>query len=118
VACSGCQIAGSRDGRFETDFYRITGGSTGYGADTITATAVADDEGSVSSVSGRNFGGGSTTKSNRAKADRAGRYEIDGYALLLTFDNGRVERLPFFFADDAKQEIWFRDAVFSMPEKN
>jgi hypothetical protein len=111
-------VSFTRDGRFETDFYSITGGSTGYGADTITATAVADDEGSVSSVSGPNFGGGSTTKSNRAKADRTGRYEIDGYALLLTFDNGRVERLPFFFADDAKQEIWFRDAVYSIPDKD
>ncbi len=110
-------VSFTRDGRFETDFYSITGGSTGYGADTITATAVADDEGSVSSVSGPNFGGGSTTKSNRAKADRAGRYEIDGYTLLLTFDNGRVERLPFFFADDGKREIWFRDAVYSIPKK-
>ncbi len=111
-------VSFTRDGRFETDFYGITGGSVGAGGDTIATTAVADDEGSTSSVSGPNFGGGSTTKSTRARADRAGRYEIDGYALLLTFDNGRVERLPFFFADDAKREIWFRDAVFSMPEKN
>jgi hypothetical protein len=107
-------VSFTRDGRFETDSYSITGGSVGYGADTVTATAVADDEGSVSSVSGPNFGGGSTTKSNRSKAERSGRYEIDGYALLLSFDDGRVERLPFFFADDGKREIWFRDAVYAI----
>ena len=111
-------ISFTSDGRFETDFYSITGGSTGFGADTITAGAVANDEGSVSSVSGPNFGGGSSTKSNRSKAERTGRYEIDGYTLLLTFDNGRVERLPFFFAYGGKKDIWFRDAVYSIPKKD
>ena len=111
-------ISFTSDGRFETDFYSIAGGSTGFGADTITTGVVANDEGSVSSVSGPNFGGGSSTKSNRSKAERTGRYEIDGYTLLLTFDNGRVERLPFFFAYGGKKDIWFRDAVYSIPKKD
>jgi hypothetical protein len=51
-------------------------------------------------------------------AERTGRYEIDGYTLLLTFDNGRVERLPFFVEYGGKKDIWFRDAVYSIPKKD
>lgn len=105
------------DGRFETDFTSIVGGSTGYGADTITTGAVANDEGSVSSVSGPNFGGGTSRKSDRAKSERTGRYEIDGYALALQFDSGNSERLPFFFSYSGKNDIWFRGAVHSIPKK-
>ena len=105
------------DGRFETDFHSITGGSVGFGADQITAGVVANDEGASSSVGGPNFGGGSTTKSNRPKSERTGRYEIDGYALLLTFDNGKVERLPFFFTRADRSSLWFRDAAYSIPKK-
>jgi hypothetical protein len=111
-------ISFTSDGRFETDFYSITGGSTGFGDQRITTGAVANDEGSVSSVSGPNFGGGSSRKSNRPKSERTGRYEIDGYTLSLQFDDGRTERLPFFFAYSGKKDIWFRDAVYSIPKKD
>ncbi len=111
-------ITFTAEGRFETDFTSMVGGSTGYGADTITTGAVANDEGSVSSVSGPNFGGGTSRKSNRPKSERTGRYEIDGYTLSLQFDDGRTERLPFFFAYSGKKDIWFRDAVYSIPKKD
>jgi hypothetical protein len=103
------------EGRFETDFRSITGGTSGFGADRVTTGVVADDDGASSSVSGPNFGGGSTTRSKRPKSARLGRYELDGYALRLQFDDGTVERLPFFFSGPGREGIWFRDAVYSVP---
>lgn len=109
-------ISFAADGRFETDFFSMVGGSTGYGEQTITTGAVATDEGAVSSVSGPNFGGGTRRKSDRSRSERTGRYTIDGYSLLLQFDDGKVERLPFFFAYSGKNDIWFRGAVYSIPK--
>ena len=111
-------ITFNADGRFETDFFSIAGGSAGFGDQQVTTSVVANDEGATSSVGGPNFGGGSTTKSNRPKSERTGRYEIDGYALLLTFDNGKVERLPFFFTRADRSSIWFRDAVYTIKKKD
>lgn len=104
------------DGRFETDFFSMVGGSTGFGDQRITAGAVASDEGATSSVAGPNFGGGSTRKSGQPKAARMGRYQIDGYALRLEFDDGKVERLPFFFTRAGRDGIWFRDAGYTIPK--
>lgn len=105
------------DGRFETDFFSMVGGSTGFGDQRITAGAVANDDGAVSSVSGPNFGGGSRRKSDRPKNERTGRYQLDGYTLLLQFDDGKVERLPFFFTRQGRDGIWFRDAAYTIPKK-
>lgn len=105
-------------GRFETDFFNFVAGSTGFGDERVTTGAVADDEGSSSSVSGPNFGGGSSSKSKRPKAERMGAYEIDGYTLLLRFDDGKIERLPFFFAYGERDSIWFRGAVYSVPKND
>jgi hypothetical protein len=110
-------ITFTRAGRFETDFFNFVAGSTGFGDDRVTTGAMADDEGSSSSVSGPNFGGGTSTRSNRPKAERSGTYEIDGYTLLLRFDDGKIERLPFFFAYDGRDSIWFRGAVYAVPTK-
>ena len=104
----------SADGRFETDNFSITGGTSGFGDAQIAAGVVANDEGAVSSVSGPNFGGGSSRKSNRPKSERTGRYEIDGYTLVLSFDNGTVERLPFFLQSGNRQGVWFRGAVHTL----
>jgi hypothetical protein len=70
------------------------------------------------SVSGPNFGGGSSRKSNNPKANRMGNYQIDGYALVLRYDSGKIERLPFFLVQDDRSEIWFRGSSYSLPSEN
>ena len=110
-------IAFSRDGRFITDFTNLVGGSTGFGDQRITTQAVANDSGSSSAVAGPNFGGGTSSKSKSALADRSGSYEIGGYVLVLRYDNGKVERLPFFFNGADRTDLWFRGAVHSVPKQ-
>ena len=105
------------DGRFRTDFSNQTGGTMGYGEQTVAAQTISDDEGSSTSVSAANFGGGSTRKRPNSMADRSGGYGIAGYVLVLKYDNGRVERLPFFFNNAKRNEIWFRDATYSLPKE-
>ncbi len=115
VSFSGIRF--TRDGRFETDFLNMIGMTSGFGDEQITTQSVADDEGASSAVAGPNFGGGSTSRTNNPKANRMGRYEIDGYTLLLRYDNGKVERLPFYFLYEDRSAIWFRGAAYSLPRK-
>ncbi|MFM2423533.1 MAG: hypothetical protein RL291_2063 [Pseudomonadota bacterium] len=109
-------ITFTRDGRFESDFMNVASASSGSGSDRVVTGAVATDERSSVSVSGPSLGGGSTTRANSAKADRAGRYEINGYTLILRYDNGSVERLPFYYVFDNKRGIFFRGAVYMLPK--
>lgn len=101
-----------RDGRFERSHSGGVGGSAGVGDAQIVAANRWDDEGSVSAVSGANVGGGSTRRSGATKADRQGSYRIDGYALELRYDNGRVER-RFFATNEKRSAIWFGDGELS-----
>ena len=39
--------------------------------------------------------------------DRAGTYSIQNYTLTLRYDNGAVVRLPFFFRDSKRKQLWF-----------
>ncbi len=39
--------------------------------------------------------------------DLAGTYSVSGYALTLRYDNGKVERMRFFFEDEKHNTLWF-----------
>jgi hypothetical protein len=106
------------DGRFEK--FRSGGAGSGQMGELsgsgVTTGAVYDDEGSVSVVSGPNFGGGSSSKSEKTKADRSGTYKLSGYALELRYDNGAVVRLPFFWNDAKRDMVWFEGSMLSAPK--
>jgi hypothetical protein len=103
VYWSNSAVVFTKEGRFET---YSSGGSGGSSGDT-TSYAVHDDEGSASSVSNENIAGGHARRSGNSKADRSGTYSLDGYALTLRFDSGRVER-HLFVARADRGFIYFR----------
>ena len=41
-----------------------------------------------------------------AGGDLKGTYALDGYALTLRYDNGKVTRTPFFFGDPKRETLW------------
>ena len=96
----------SENGRF----LKYRNGSTQIGGvpgmEALSTTAW-DDEGSVSSTTSPSV----TTMSKRKKqgtgADRMGSYELDGYRMTLTFDDGRAEHHATFTDGDQKH-IWFQ----------
>jgi len=99
----------SADGRFER--FKSGGamaGGPGSGFDTMVSSNY-DDKGVVSSSSAPGFAGGSERKTPD-QGDRGGTYKVEGYALVLNYDNGTVVRLPFF--TDAKlSEVWFEGSL-------
>lgn len=90
--------------RFER---RWSGGSYSPGVSgdygTPSVGTVYDQDGSVTSISGNNVGGGSSRRVN-GNAHRIGNYKIDGYTIELRFDDGHIERLPFY-VDGARKEV-------------
>lgn len=96
----------TEDGRFEKFFNssnQAGGESTGTGP---LVTSFSDDEGSITTVTGSDIGGGVSSKSNRPKADRQGWYEFDGYNLKLKFDNGTEKHTLTFSVGDDMGTIW------------
>ena len=53
----------------------------------------------------------------RPDGDRSGTYTISGYAMTLRYDNGQVERTPFFFVDAAHHELSFEGAQLGRDDK-
>jgi hypothetical protein len=102
----------TREGRFELS---ASGGSGGTSGDT-TGVSVYDDEGSASSVTNPNFGGGGTRRSRNTRADRTGTYALDGYVLVLRFDSGKVEQ-HLFHTNDDRSFIWFRGSDMMKDKK-
>ncbi len=97
----------SRDGRFSHSNSGGMGGTLAQGSEqSVSSQVVYDDEGSASSTSAPNFGGGSSRKTGNTLADRSGTYRLSGYTLELRYDNGRVARHLFFTNADRKF-IWF-----------
>jgi hypothetical protein len=109
-------VALTKDGHFEE--FRSGGayvGGTGTSQNTM-ATAAYDNDRSSAYGTGPNFAIGSTRK-DRSKEDRTGTYEIDGYNLTLTYDNGTVVRSPF--ATNSKQtSIWVKGAFLRSEQPN
>lgn len=56
-------------------------------------------------------------RSGGPDADRAGTYSLIGYALTLHRDSGRTERVPFFFADAAHDELFFNGRTLGRDDK-
>jgi hypothetical protein len=102
------------DGRFEK--YRRGGHGASNPAAEVAAGVVYDDEGSSSTVSGPNVGGGASSKSNKTKAVRSGTYSLNGYTMELRYGNGTVVRLPFFLSGKDNPSIWFEGDML-MQEK-
>lgn len=110
-------ITFTRDGRFSRSHVGgISASGAGFGANSVHAASVYNDEGSSTSIVGPNVGGGGTRRSGSTAADREGSYRIDGYTLELHYDNGRVER-RFFYADDERKSIWFDSGEMILPRK-
>lgn len=97
------------DGRFERWSMRGMGGTTGHGANATTTMAISDDKGSVGSVAGANFGGGSRSDSGVTDDDLEGTYQIDGWSLTLRYRSGATQR-GFFYVDDDGDNVWFEGA--------
>jgi hypothetical protein len=108
------------DGRFERSVSALS--STGTLAAIRNGTVVAgssrsDGEGS------RHVGGGSigdggvgafTSRQADDGASRRGRYEFNGFALTLHYDDGRLERLLSFPMDDARKTVYVGTASYSL----
>lgn len=103
----------SPKGRFQKYRHGMTSAGGVPGLDVMVST-VWDDEGATTAVSGPNIGGGVTSKSRAALAGRIGHYEFDGYALLLTYDDGRKARLPSFWLGEGQSQLWFEGASLGL----
>ena len=95
-------------------FLKYRNGSTQSGGvpgmEALTTT-VWDDEGSITALSGPVVGGIKRRNKN-PMADRMGKYEIDGYRLTLTFDNGTIEHHATFTGESGSS-IWFEGNLLS-----
>ncbi len=95
------------DGRFVKD--ERGGGGNSQFMQTGGAPAIGteyDDNGSSTAVLGGGFTVATSRKGSPA-SHRSGTYAINGWAMTLRYDDGRVERMPFFFADPAYEELYF-----------
>lgn len=102
-------------------FWGVTFGITGrFSKDSSSnsSSTIGVGEGSVVVQSGHNngqsyggaLGGGvavGSIQKNNANGDREGTYAINGYTLTLRYDNGKVERQPFFFNGKDRAQVWF-----------
>ena len=111
-----------KNGRFKKD----NRGGSSYGVNTPGMASVItqyDDEGSFVGANGNNMNGptnfalSSETKKKNPNGAREGDYSLNGYVLMLRYDNGDVTRLPFFFADSARKIIWFEGNRMTLDEK-
>ncbi len=98
------------DGRFEKSHAGGMYAAGAPGTEVVTSTRY-DNEGAVTSTSAPGVAIGVQRK-NPEQGNRSGRYEIDGYAITLRYDNGRVERQPFFIDSDRKS-IWFDGSMLT-----
>lgn len=102
-----------KDGRFRktSSGSSIIGSPNAIGGVTTTAT---NENGT--SVAGENFAI-TSKKKNNPLGDREGDYSLNGYTLTLRYDNGRVERLPFFFRGPSRNELWFEGSTLGLSDK-
>lgn len=108
AAWSTRQIRLQDDGRFQKSQWGGAGASGAPGTEVVTGM-VFDDKGSVSSTSAPGVAIG-VRRDAPERGDRSGRYELDGYLLVLSYDNGSVVRQPFF-TNAQRSEVWFEGAL-------
>ena len=75
-----------------------------------TVTTGYDESGS--SVVGHSDGVGiSSIRKKNPNGGNEGDYSVSGYVMTLRFDNGNVERIPFFFRGADRKEILFEGSI-------
>jgi hypothetical protein len=102
-------------GRFEKFRSGGSGASIGAGETTVSSATVYDDDGSAGGVSSTVFAGGGRRRTPDT-GNRSGTYRVDGHAIILTYDNGRVERLPFVIEQDRSgrvKGVWMLGALLT-----
>ena len=107
----------THEGRFLKD------DSGGYGSSQSIQSAGGpeistqyDEHGSSTQVLGGNFTVGTQHKKN-PNGDRSGTYTFSGYTMTLRYDNGQVERTPFYFVDAGHRELSFEGATLGRDDK-
>jgi hypothetical protein len=119
AAWSSSGVTFSADGRFSRDRSGGAGGTSGVGETAVTAVTTYDDEGSSASVTSGVAGGGSSRRTPDA-GNRRGTYRVDGYTIILSYENGRVERAPFAIQKDdggRVSGVWMMSTLLSPPRK-
>ncbi len=105
-----------KNGRFRKDSRSLTTSSMGFG-DNATHTASGSNDGeSFAGGFGANFAFSTSQKAKNPNGAREGDYSLNGYVLTMRYDNGKVERLPFFFLDAARKGLWFEGSSMSLDE--
>ncbi len=87
-------------------------GTLGQTMNDFSVDTTYDDAGSVTSFSAPAAVG--YTANKKRGSSRAGTYSVSGYTLTLRYDDGRVERTPFFFTDAKHDEIYFEGATMAL----
>ena len=104
-------------GRFEKWRRGIAGSGTPSYPGQVSVGAAYDDHGAATSIAGENVGGGTVTRNDDVDRHRMGTYEFDGYTLVLTFDSGKVVRLPTHRSATG-DSLWFEGASLSREKKS
>jgi hypothetical protein len=90
-------------------------GSIAQAGGTSVFTVYDDDGSAVSADTPGAFVG--ISKDKKRGSNRAGTYEINGYAITLHFGNGKVKRLPFFFGDPERNNLYFEGTNLNRDKK-
>lgn len=104
-----------KNGRFSKD---SRGGSSSIGlpdmnGDVAMTSSGYDENGSYAGASGPGYAVASEAKKKNPNGAREGDYSLNGYALTLRYDNGKVARLPFFFLDKDQKTLYFEGSTMS-----
>ena len=112
----------TKDGRFERSFQALssTGTLQAINGTVIAGSSSGDGQGS-SRMGGGTVGTGTgtvgATSSKRTTDDgasRRGRYQLDGFALTLIYDDGHQERLLSFPVQDDRRSIFVGDGSYDL----
>lgn len=109
----------SAGGRFEKFRWGGAGMSGGYGDQRVVTASVYDDDGAVGGVSSASVSASSSTRTPDT-GNRRGTYRVEGFAIILTYENGTVERLPFAIQQGAAGQVdgvWMTDFMLTPPKK-
>jgi hypothetical protein len=91
----------------------------GYGSSiltqTLSGTSVFSEYNDTSSSTSVNTTAAfiGINKAKKEKQARTGKYTIEGYAITIRFDDGRVYRQPFFILGRDSKAIWFGEETKS-----
>ena len=104
-------------GRFSKDSRGGSSTNTAGIEGVPTVTTGYDENGSA--VIGQSDGVGiSSIRKKNPNGDREGDYSVSGYTMTLRFDNGTVERIPFFFRRADRKAILFEGDILDVSVTN